>query len=71
VSVEFLITTLIVVAIPGTGVICTLAASPSRGRRAGLIAAVWIYTSGLFHTSSRQSPGSRHCRTRVHWRFRV
>lgn len=39
-SVEFLITTLIIVAIPGTGVIYTLAASPSRGRRAGLIAAV-------------------------------
>jgi threonine/homoserine/homoserine lactone efflux protein len=40
VSVEFLITTLIVVATPGTGVVYTLAAGLSRGGRASVIAAV-------------------------------
>ena len=39
-SVEFLITTLIVVATPGTGVVYTLAAGLSRGARASVIAAV-------------------------------
>ena len=39
-SVEFLITTLIVVATPGTGVIYTLAAGLSRGARASVIAAI-------------------------------
>jgi len=39
-SVEFLVTTLIIVATPGTGVIYTLAAGLSRGGRASVIAAV-------------------------------
>ncbi|MBA2363916.1 MAG: LysE family translocator [Chloroflexia bacterium] len=39
-SVEFLLTTLIVVATPGTGVLYTLAAGLSRGVRASVIAAV-------------------------------
>jgi threonine/homoserine/homoserine lactone efflux protein len=39
VSVEFLITSLIVVASPGTGVLYTLAAGLSRGRRASIVAA--------------------------------
>ena len=39
-SVEFLVTTLIIVATPGTGVIYTLAAGLSRGARASLVAAV-------------------------------
>lgn len=39
-SIEFLITTLIVVATPGTGVIYTLAAGLSRGARASVIAAI-------------------------------
>jgi len=38
-SVEFVITTLIVVATPGTGVIYTLAAGLSRGARASVVAA--------------------------------
>ncbi len=38
-SVEFLITSLVVVASPGTGVLFTLAAGLSRGARASLIAA--------------------------------
>jgi len=40
VSIEFLATTLIIVATPGTGVIYTLAAGLSRGARASVIAAV-------------------------------
>jgi len=40
VTVEFLVTTLIIVATPGTGVIYTLAAGLSRGGRASVIAAV-------------------------------
>lgn len=39
-SVEFLLTTLVVVATPGTGVLYTLAAGLSRGARASVIAAV-------------------------------
>lgn len=38
-SIEFLITTLVVVASPGTGVLYTLAAGLSRGARASVIAA--------------------------------
>ncbi len=39
-SVEFLLTTLVVVATPGTGVLYTLAAGLSRGARASIVAAV-------------------------------
>ena len=39
-SIAFLITTLIVVATPGTGALYTIAAGISRGRRASLIAAI-------------------------------
>src|SRR5215216_3418183 len=39
-TTEFLLTTLIIVATPGTGVIYTLAAGLSRGARAGIVAAV-------------------------------
>jgi threonine/homoserine/homoserine lactone efflux protein len=39
VSIGFLLTTLVVVATPGTGVLYTLAAGLSRGRRAGVVAA--------------------------------
>ncbi|MFF0787785.1 LysE family translocator [Streptomyces spiralis] len=38
-SLAFLLTTLVVVATPGTGVVYTLAAGLSRGRRAGVVAA--------------------------------
>jgi threonine/homoserine/homoserine lactone efflux protein len=40
VSAEFLLTTLVVVATPGTGVLYTLAAALSRGARAGVVAAL-------------------------------
>src|SRR5215208_3971194 len=39
VSIEFLVTSLIVVATPGTGVLYTLAAGLSRGMRASIVAA--------------------------------
>src|SRR3954449_10077371 len=38
-SLAFVLTTLIVVASPGTGVVYTLAAGLSRGRRASIVAA--------------------------------
>src|ERR671915_2410695 len=40
VSVEFLLTSLVVVLIPGTGVVYTISSSIGGGRRRGLIAAV-------------------------------
>jgi threonine/homoserine/homoserine lactone efflux protein len=40
VSIEFLLTSLVIVATPGTGVLYTLAAGLSRGARASIIAAV-------------------------------
>ncbi|MEU6905275.1 LysE family translocator [Streptomyces coeruleorubidus] len=39
-SIAFLLTTLVVVATPGTGVVYTLAAALYRGRRASIVAAV-------------------------------
>ena len=39
-SIEFLVTTLVVVATPGTGVLYTLAAGLQRGSRASVVAAV-------------------------------
>ncbi len=39
-SVEFLLTTLIIVATPGTGVLYTMAAGLARGARASIVAAV-------------------------------
>ena len=38
-SIEFLVTSLVVVATPGTGVLYTLAAGLSRGMRASIVAA--------------------------------
>ncbi len=39
-SIEFILTTLVVVVTPGTGVLYTVAAGVSRGRRASIVAAV-------------------------------
>ena len=39
VSIEFLLTSLVIVAIPGTGVLITLSAAIARGTRAGVVAA--------------------------------
>lgn len=48
-SVEFLITTLVVVATPGTGVLYTVAAGLTRGARASVIAAVGCTLGTLPH----------------------
>jgi len=49
VSAEFLLTTLIVIATPGTGVIYTLAAGLARGARASVIAAVGCTLGIVLH----------------------
>ncbi|HYF06131.1 MAG TPA: LysE family translocator [Acetobacteraceae bacterium] len=51
-SVEFLLTSLIVVASPGTGVLYTLAAGLSRGRRASLVAAFGCTLGILPHVAA-------------------
>jgi threonine/homoserine/homoserine lactone efflux protein len=48
-SVEFLVTTLVVVATPGTGVLYTVAAGLARGARASVIAAVGCTLGTLPH----------------------
>ncbi|MDT0276464.1 LysE family translocator [Blastococcus goldschmidtiae] len=48
-SVEFMITTLVVVATPGTGVLYTVAAGLARGARASLIAAIGCTLGTLPH----------------------
>jgi threonine/homoserine/homoserine lactone efflux protein len=65
VSIEFLLTSLVIVATPGTGVLYTLAAGLSRGARASIVAAVGCTlgivphlaaaitgTAALLHTSA-------------------
>ena len=56
-SAEFLVTTLIVVATPGTGVLYTLAAGLAHGGRASVIAAFAAY--GLFASAVRTHVVSR------------
>lgn len=51
-SVEFLITSLIVVATPGTGVLYTLAAGLSRGHRASVVAAFGCTLGILPHVAA-------------------
>jgi threonine/homoserine/homoserine lactone efflux protein len=48
-SIEFLITTLIIVATPGTGAIYTLAAGLGQGARASVIAAFGCTIAVVFH----------------------
>ncbi|SCE91435.1 LysE family translocator [Micromonospora mirobrigensis] len=50
-SITFLITTLVVVATPGTGVIFTLSAALSHGRRAGLVAAFGCTLAAVPHAA--------------------
>jgi len=52
VSPEFLLTTLIVVASPGTGVLYTLAAGLSRGAKAGILAAFACTLGTLPHMAA-------------------
>jgi threonine/homoserine/homoserine lactone efflux protein len=46
ITVEFLITSLIVILIPGTGVVCTVSTGLARGRRASVFAALGC-TAGI------------------------
>ncbi|MFJ8582137.1 LysE family translocator [Micromonospora sp. NPDC093277] len=51
-SIAFLLTTLVVVATPGTGVVYTLSTSLAAGRRAGLLAAVGCTISLVPHLAA-------------------
>ncbi|MEU8265156.1 LysE family translocator [Micromonospora sp. NPDC048999] len=51
-SIAFLLTTLVVVATPGTGVVYTLSTALSAGRRAGLLAAVGCTISLVPHLAA-------------------
>lgn len=57
-SVAFLLTTLVIVATPGTGVLYTLSAGLSRGARASVVAAVGC-TLGVVPASGGGDHGSR------------
>ena len=48
-SIEFLITTLVIVAMPGTGVLYTLAAGLARGVRASVVAAIGCTLGSIPH----------------------
>jgi len=69
VTVEFVVTTLIIVVTPGTGVIYTLAAGLSRGARASVIAAVGC-TLGIVPHMMAAIPAWRRSCTRVRSRSR-
>lgn len=69
-STEFLLTTLIVVVTPGTGVLYTLAAGLSHGARASIVAAVGC-TLGIVPHMLAAITGSRHSCTRAHSRSRL
>ncbi|MEU5726414.1 LysE family translocator [Micromonospora sp. NPDC047738] len=51
-SIAFLLTTLVVVATPGTGVVYTLSAGLAAGRRAGLVAAAGCTVSLVPHLAA-------------------
>lgn len=51
-SIAFLLTTLVVVVTPGTGVVYTLAAGLSHGRRAGVIAAFGCTLAAVPHLAA-------------------
>ena len=66
-GVEFLVTSLIVVVTPGTGVIYTLATGLARGARASVVAAAGC-TLGIVPHMAAPSPVLLHSSTRVPWR---
>lgn len=57
-SIAFLVTTLVVVATPGTGALYTITAGLSKGTRASLVAAAGC-TAGIVPQWSPPSPASR------------
>lgn len=68
-SIEFLVTSLIIVAVPGTGVIYTLAAGLARGAGASVIAATGC-TLGIVPHMLGRSPGWPLCCIPARWRSR-
>ena len=69
-SPEFLLTTLILVVTPGTGVLYTVAAGLARGARAGILAA-FACTLGILPHVRPRSPASPRCCTRARVAFQV
>jgi threonine/homoserine/homoserine lactone efflux protein len=84
-SIEFLVTSMIVVATPGTGVLYTMAAGFARGARASIVAAFGCTlgiiphmlaaitgAAALLHTSvrARFAPSPRYTDPAVRLRFR-
>ncbi len=61
-SLAFGITSLVIVATPGTGALFTITAGIARGRRASLVAAAGC-TLGSSRTLLRRSPAPLHCCT--------
>jgi threonine/homoserine/homoserine lactone efflux protein len=62
VSAEFLLTSLVVVVTPGTGVLYTIAAGLSRGARASIVphmAAAITGLAALLHTSADVALGAK------------
>lgn len=51
-SIEFIVTSIVVTATPGTGVVFTLAAATARGSRAGIVAAVGCTLGILPHIAA-------------------
>jgi threonine/homoserine/homoserine lactone efflux protein len=68
-SLAFLLTSLIVVASPGTGVLYTLAAALTRGSRAS-VAAAFGCTLGIVPHMTASCSGSPPCCTPARWRSR-
>ncbi len=66
---EFLITTIVLTATPGTGALFTIAAGLARGARAGVVAALGC-TLGIVRTWSSRSAGRRCSSRPARWRSR-
>ena len=69
-SISFLLTSLIVVASPGTGVLYTLAAALTKGSRASIAAAFGCTLGILPAMLGRDAAGSPRCCTPARWRSR-
>jgi threonine/homoserine/homoserine lactone efflux protein len=67
-SVAFLLTSLVIVATPGTGALFTIAAGLSRGARASLIAAAGCTLGIVPHPAAAITP--QRCCAPAGWRLR-
>ena len=68
-STAFLLTTLVIVVTPGTGVLYTLAAGLSRGARASVVAAIGCTLGIVPHMVAAITGLAASC-TRARWRSR-